>query len=198
MVLPGADGVICDAIAIVNAIPRFACLTRLCTWAQFGASVPYMAGDTLVIRRVAPGEPTETVLGSVATDPAPRATLLYAVDITCAPVPKAEPLNAPTEDPAPTAVALPAPAVARLPNAAPLAEFAVAPLPNAEELCAVGTPAPVNALAPSPTAVPPLLADVAAPIATDPVATAPLPIAVALTPVARALRPTAMAAACVA
>jgi hypothetical protein len=40
VVLPGADGVSCEAIAMVIAMPRFACLTRLCTWPQFGASVP--------------------------------------------------------------------------------------------------------------------------------------------------------------
>jgi hypothetical protein len=67
------------------------------------------------MRLVALGVPTDTVFGSVATDPAPRATLLGAPACTLAPLPNADPPLAATDALVPTAVLLAAFAMAPLP-----------------------------------------------------------------------------------
>ncbi len=55
-------------MADASAVDLFTCLTV----AASSGSVP---SDTLVIRRWWPPEPTETVFGSLATEPWPKATL---------------------------------------------------------------------------------------------------------------------------
>ncbi|KVC54387.1 hypothetical protein WS58_32190 [Burkholderia pseudomultivorans] len=50
----------------------------LFNWLTLTASVPWTPGATFEIVRSAPGEPTDTVFGSLATEPAPRATELFA------------------------------------------------------------------------------------------------------------------------
>ncbi len=83
-VLPGStDGIIDNAVAA--AMPEYALFATSLIWpcrppiAWFNwltltASVPLTPGATLLIVRSLPGEPTDTVFGALATEPAPSAT----------------------------------------------------------------------------------------------------------------------------
>ena len=53
------------------------------------ASVGLIPAATLVMRRSAPADPTETVLGALAMEPAPRATEFAELAATVAPAPRA-------------------------------------------------------------------------------------------------------------
>src|SRR5579872_2292251 len=146
------------------------------------ASVGATPRATLTIRRSAPGAPTDTVFGALATEPWPIATEPLAEACTVAPAPSAVPFAAAT--------------LALWPRATALAVVALAELPIAVADETLATP-PV-ATEKSPNAAPPLAAEAELPIATEPVALAPVPMAMALAPVEAAFMPIAIEPDCVA
>jgi hypothetical protein len=127
---PGSrDGITAPDIAKLIAMPEYATRDTSRSCETFTASVGLMPGATFVIRRSAPGEPTETVFAWSATEWAPSATELFAVACALAPI-ATESFPAASEL-SPMAVAGSAIACAWLPIATEPLNFATARKPTA-------------------------------------------------------------------
>src|SRR5712691_1773938 len=183
VVLPGADGMKPGASAATAARPRRAswrlvsiwvCSPVICepmpaamllSWPMVAASVGLTPAATLVMRRSLPGEPTETVLAALATEPEPMATEPAAV----------------AEAVGPSAVAFVPEAMAPSPKAAPPL-LACAPAPIAIELTPLAAELRPTAIAP-----------VCVACALSPSAIEEAPLAMLLTPTAVLSAPLASA-----
>jgi len=136
-----------------------------CSWRTLTASVGWVPPATLVIWRSAPGLPTDTAAWVLTVAPDSASTTVPPARLATEPVPSATPPLCCTTAPKPIAV------------------------PREMLVAALSGVPPASAL--SPTATPPPPARAWAPIACEPVASAPVPIAIALVPVAWALLPIA-------
>jgi hypothetical protein len=109
--------------AVLNLAPT------LSNWRRLTASVACVPSPTLVIWRSLPSEPIDTVLGRSATEPVPKATLLFPLALAFAPY-AALPL-AVARALLPTAMVFSPLATALVPVAIPLRPLTAAPEPLA-------------------------------------------------------------------